>query len=429
MRTSGNQFKSSREDGRMNVSPHILFIEEGYRRSARAILHAAELGYEVSLIGSKPPRYCGHVLTSFRLADPYCPSLVAAAAKEVNQSRRICGVTSMMERLPAVASVAANLGLPGLGLPAAIISQNKALTRKLLRYGGMIQPRFEHLLCGDEPMRVSNAIDSIGFPCVLKPVGGAGGGGVFVLRDNADANSAVRAMRRMASEAKKTFGYFPGELIVEEYLGGQQYSLEGYCSNANVVLIGITQKMISNETIELGHLVPAPIDAECERKAWEFVKKICLILEIDQSMFHVEASYDDGEWRLIEVNARLGGGAIATDLVPLVYNVDMVDIMCRVACGRAIDARPHRSDIFASSTLFRGTSPGRVTGIHGIDEARSVDGVVDVIIEDAIEYVANIEYLAADDRVGAIIAWGETAIACVEAGRIAASKIVIETES
>lgn len=404
---------------------HILFVEEGYRRSARAIKKAHDLGFQVSLVSSLPSRYSTNILSHSRVANPFDVEKTLAAALEINSSSPIDGVVTLMERLPSVAAITSKLNLPGLSIKSAYISQNKYRCRQILKDAGLEQTKFKYLdvRCGAE--EIFNAIGEIGYPCVLKPVGGAGGGGVFILRSQSEAKIASKAILKMSKSKVNTFGYFQNEAIVEELVLGRQFSMEGYVSGSESRLVAVTEKYIEEDKIEAMHIVPAGIDRQALMDAASFFDRTVSALDLNDTMMHIEAVLGSDGWQLIEVNARLGGGCICTDLVPIAYDFDMVETMCRIAIGKQITSNTRRTSKFAASTLFRGEFPGHVISIEGESEALKVPGVVDVVMENAVLEILNLEFLPGDDRLGAVITSGLSAEECINIGKTAANKICV----
>jgi biotin carboxylase len=83
----------------------------------------------------------------------------------------------------------------------------------------------------------------------------------------------------------------------------------------------------------------------------------------------------------MEAAARLGGGFIASHLVPLSTGIDLVAATIRVAFGESPDLAqkwPGR----AAAIRFLSASPGRVARIDGLDTLRDLEG-----LEEAEVYV------------------------------------------
>jgi len=333
-----------------------------------------------------------------------------------------------MERLPAVAAICEDLKLPGLSSSAAKLAQHKLLMRQSFAQAGIQQPKFLGLTLGEDDKSIFNKILHVGLPAVLKPVGGAGSGGVYVIREEHEVLPALASLRNMMTRSNKTFGYFPGELIVEGYLRGPQYSIEGYVQNGVTNVISATEKFVAEDTIEVGHLVPARVDCEDFASIISLSKLSVDALNLSDCLFHLEVSKTSQRFEIIEMNARMGGGCIATHLIPVALGIDMVQVMCNIACGDAVVVKRNPQGKFAAATFVRGLNEGSVRNIKGVDKAAQSVGVVAVIHEVAISQILAANARAADDRPCVVVTSGLTPESALEYGRLAAQQIEIEID-
>src|SRR5207247_3483884 len=80
--------------------------------------------------------------------------------------------------VPVVAAVAEALGLPGIGTETAHLMTHKVAMRRRLADAGVPQPRFAAARSLHEGYA---AVETVGFPAVLKPADSGGQRGVFRL--------------------------------------------------------------------------------------------------------------------------------------------------------------------------------------------------------------------------------------------------------
>ena len=98
--------------------------------------------------------------------------------------------------------------------------------------------------------------------------------------------------------------------------------------------------------------------------------------------------------------------------VPLSTGIDMVEATIDIALGNLpnIERKLHR----ASAIRFFNTPVGVITDISGLDDARKIEGVQEIsIVKQVGDTVGDIG--SSTDRVGFVIAQGETAENAVEA--------------
>ena len=86
--------------------------------------------------------------------------------------------------------------------------------------------------------------------------------------------------------------------------------------------------------IETGHVEPAPIDEKMLSRVKDVVEKALCTLKVQNGASHSEVKIDDeGNIKIIEIGARMGGDCIGSDLVRLSTGYDFVDMVIDVACG------------------------------------------------------------------------------------------------
>jgi biotin carboxylase len=103
-----------------------------------------------------------------------------------------------------------------------------------------------------------------------------------------------------------------------------------------------------------------------------------------------------GEW-----GARLGGNGMA-ELLHLASGVDATQAYVRMALGESVDVTP-RQVRHAAFRALGAPSVGKLTGIVGLDEARALPGVADIVVA-----VAPGEHVVPYTRAGAKLGYALT---------------------
>lgn len=132
-------------------------------------------------------------------------------------------------------------------------------------------------------------------------------------------------------------------MIIEEYVSGQEYSVEGISYMGKHTILAMTKKYTTGEPhfIETGHLEPAPVSEEM----FTHVKKVVIhaldSLGIVNGASHSEIKInDDGNIKIIEIGGRMGGDCIGSDLVYYSTGIDYVKAVIQIACGQEPDLTP-----------------------------------------------------------------------------------------
>lgn len=124
--------------------------------------------------------------------------------------------------------------------------------------------------------------------------------------------------------------------MVEEYVGGQEYSVEYISWQGRHQFLAITEKFTTGAPhyIETGHLEPARLDAATQKKVQQIVEHALDSLGVEYGASHSELKIDnDGKIAIIEIGSRMGGDCIGSHLVQLSTGYDFVDAVIDVALG------------------------------------------------------------------------------------------------
>lgn len=268
-----------------------------------------------------------------RAADHFYPISVVEAEQIAHMCREIgvCGVCSIASDLCAVTSnrVAHQLGLPGNSLSCTAKSSNKFLMREAFAKRGDPIPQY---VLVDEKTELGTL--RLRYPVIVKPTDRSGSRGICKLENSAGLQSAVEHALSQGFEKKA---------LIEEFVDGQEYSVEGISFHGVHTILAVTKKFTTGapQYIETGHMEPAQLDPASYRKICDTVLHALDSLEIQNSASHSEVKIDaSGRVTIIEIGARMGGDCIGSDLVPYSTGIDFVKAVIQVACGEAPDLIP-----------------------------------------------------------------------------------------
>lgn len=236
-----------------------------------------------------------------------------------------------------LAAVTAAFVAKGLGLPcnsAACIEKttNKFTMRQAMKEGGVLVPGFA-------VVNVDNweeSIKDLHFPMVVKPTDRSGSRSITEVRKKEELQEAV---------SRATCDSFEKRGIVEEYIEGQEYSMESISYKGMHHLLAITKKFTTGAPhyIETGHVQPAQLSVELREKIQREIFKALDALEITTGASHAEFRVNEQkEVRIIEIGARMGGDCIGSHLVELSEGYDFLKMVIDVARGVAPDLRKTR---------------------------------------------------------------------------------------
>ena len=273
---------------------------------------------------------------------------------------------------PLVAGVAdelrhAGIAVFGPGRAAARIEGSKAFAKDVMRAAGV--PTAEALVVARPP-------------CVVKADGLASGKGVFVCRSPDELDEGLRAAAA-----------FPGPLVIEELLEGEEVSLFALSDGREVIPLAPAQdfKRIDNgdlgpntggmgsyspvpllrpgEAEELVELVHRPVVAELARRGMPFVGVLFAGLMLTE-----------GGPKVLEFNCRFGDPETQSLLPRLAGAGDLTDALTAAASGDLTGVELTVSESAAVTIVVAGPDyparPDHGTAIEGVDAAEALGALV-----------------------------------------------------
>ncbi|MBR5773250.1 MAG: ATP-grasp domain-containing protein, partial [Clostridia bacterium] len=195
---------------------------------------------------------------------------------------------------------------------------------RAMSQAGIPCPRF---IIADNSTDFEKELSGFSFPIIVKPTDRSGSRNIMKLESLDGIGQAV-------AEACETS--FEKKAIVEEYLTGDEYSMESISFGGKHHFLAVTKKFTTGAPhfIETGHQQPSDLSDETVAKAIDTIFRALDALHVENSASHAEFRVDnDGNIKIIEIGARMGGDCIGSDLVYLSTGHDFVRMVIDVACG------------------------------------------------------------------------------------------------
>jgi hypothetical protein len=314
---------------------------------------------------------------------------IARAARDLPMN----GVLAVGDRPVVLAALAAErLGLPGHPPDAARASVNKLATREALSAAGLPAPWFFAVGVDSD---IELALARARFPCVVKPLAMAASRGVIRADDGRtfrDACARVRALlggRDVLTERNDAHR----SILVEEYIPGVEFALEGVVTSGDFQSFAIFDKPdplegpYFEETI---YVTPSRLPAESQALLLHTVGAACRALGLRHGPVHAEVRLNSRGVYVLELAARPIGGLCTRALrfsggLPGQRRHDangqgtLEEVLLVHATGGPIDAyTPGRraSGVMMIPVPRRGV----FRRVDGLEAAKAVDGVEDVIV-------------------------------------------------
>ncbi|WP_265445384.1 ATP-grasp domain-containing protein [Flexivirga meconopsidis] len=296
--------------GTVAADPRPRFVVLEPRSSGlRLLKHAARLGHPVVVVVGAE----GYALLADQVVEDITEIVrvdtadIAATGRALRELHRRTPIGALFPGQEQAVQPAARLAVElGLRTPGPVVAQrlrHKHLMRDAVRNAGIDQPRYV-AVTGSAAVRA--ALRVTGTPSVVKPVDQSGSLGVRKVETVSDARAAMAQIARLVEVDEDH------PILVEEYVEGPEFSVEGVVADGTVHVVGVTEKRLGSEPtfVEIGHLVPAGIDDRCQQELREYARKVVHALGLRLGPFHLEVRMGVRGPMLMEVAARLPGDRI-----------------------------------------------------------------------------------------------------------------------
>ena len=278
------------------------------------------------------------------------------------------------------AKASMQLGLPHNRPDAVQASRDKGRTRERQQSAGMRTPGFRRVAF-DEDLEAAAAATR--YPCVIKPVFLSAGRGVMKAETPEQFLAAFRRIGKILRRPALTRrgGKAAKYLLVEDYIPGDEVSLEGLLTEGRFRLLALFDKPdpmpgpVFQETMfvtpsRLPRLVQDSIVTEAEAA--------CAALGLTHGPVHVEFRVHDGVPWLLEVAARTIGGLCSRSL-RFGTGCSLEELVLRHAVN--FDTRPGDESGEASGVLMLPMArTGMLKEVRGKDEAEQVPGITELTL-------------------------------------------------
>jgi biotin carboxylase len=320
-------------------------------------------GYEVYAVDRDPKA------PGFAVADGHAP-VDFADAEAVTRYARAIGADFIMPvndaGLMSASEASAALGLPGVPRDVALRCLDKGEMRLAWHRAGLPQPDFRVVRSLEE---AHSAARDVGYPVVVKPTRNWGSRGVSRVRSTGEIEAAY-------ADAKENRGN--GAIIVETYLSGVLMSADGLVHDGEtsvLILSDVTQQDHDRFLVNFALNYPAAFPPAVNAQARTLIGHATAALGLRTGAFHCELMVVEDRVHLIELAARGGGGHLFGMVSEAGSGICAPSALARLALGLPVDIRPRQER--GVCYHFFSAPAGMVEAVHGVEEARSLPGILD----------------------------------------------------
>lgn len=321
---------------------------------------------------------------------------------EIGRKERVHGIITNSEPLfLAMSKIASELELRCLTEEMTKLFKNKYLMREFCRKNGILSPKYR--LC----LNINEALDfyeTIQKKCIIKPLDNSASRGVFSINSADDLLSYFEESISNSTTNNKG-------VIIEEYISGTEFTIDGIKTNSGHKSLVISKKEHYDYNENIAYQLYFSNDDEqfSYNELRETNDRLVNKTNMPFGLTHAEYKYQNGQFYLIEIQARGGGNFIATDIVPYMSGIDTYDLNVLWAIGEDVDIQ-----------IDYNCLPNHYVVLHFFDTPKEEGNVTriegeDLLLQETMKYelffkIGDTIQRAADDstRVGYYIACSES---------------------
>ncbi|WP_448567128.1 ATP-grasp domain-containing protein [Thalassotalea ganghwensis] len=356
---------------------HLLIIEnwvEGTGRLFPKAIH--ELGHSYTFVTRNRSHYLDEKTQKIHPVIAYADNVLTtetndtqaliAFLKAQHHVLKFDGVSTVCDYyVETVADVAKALNLPQAFSSNVGVERRKHLVRLALDKANLPNPKFA--ICTNWQDAV-NAAKDIGYPLIIKPSDLASSAHVTLAHDETELKVAFDTLAKFThnfrAQARDALW------LLEEYMEGEEVSVEAVTFEGKTHIIGITDKSLTGFPyfIEDGHMFPADLPSEQVDIIVDYVTKALAAVGHDNGISHTEVKLTEHGPRLVEINPRPGGNYIA-ELIQAVTGIDFLDTHIKLALAQAPDLSGLEQAKGSAAVKFLvPLQSGKLVAIHGQEQ-------------------------------------------------------------
>lgn len=292
--------------------------------------------------------------------------LKAAVNRIMSKKYEVEAIVSFVDAYCGIASyLSEQYGLNNFSTEAILKMEDKILSRNALS-NSSYSPFY---YIANENNKISREIVKDHFPLIIKSPNSAGSRDVYAVDNYTDLKVGIGKLYEKSKSE---------EILIEEYLDGEQYLVENLVYDGEVHIIAVIHQIIeyvNGHFIVVGYSLITDRDSSFYEKLTSAVKDIIQLHGMEKGACHLEMRYVKDSWKIIEVNPRISGGAM-NSFIKIAYGINLVEETLKLSLGQTPDIKPkHTLNAFIkyiisnkNDTLYNITGKNQALGSKGVKE-------------------------------------------------------------
>lgn len=382
--------------------------------SKEALMVAREMGYWVVLFTDKNNQWdymeANETLFIKNLFDEHL--VMKKIAELQREGKEICACFSFIDPYVSYSIRLSNrLGVGRASLESLILMEDKITIREKFKHLS-VSPHYWIIHPGT-PFQSLDAELEPNLPLIIKaPVSN---GSKDVLK--------VETLENLAKNIIDLQKRYPNKcLLIEEFLQGPQYLIELVVHHDEIKFIEIIEQEViyNGKFIVMAYKYPAMLEEEILNRLRLHISSIIEQIGFSNGSCHMEMKLVQGEWKLIEINPRMSGGAM-NRIIEEGTGINLLKGILKVYLGEEFSfIKTRKKYVYARYLTIE--KRGKLLRVIGKERALEHDDIKYVQIKPKIGRVLKRPY-SMGDRYACIIAASESAKQAEENTLAAAKEI------
>lgn len=289
------------------MSKTLIFIG-GSVLQLPGIRWAQAAGLEVVLT-DKNPLAPGHALAdrSHPISGTDVDALVALALDLQAEGDFVGAYCSNDFGLEAVAAISIATGTPGNSMEAVRRSLDKDAATSIWRKQGISTPLGE---CVTSEEELRTALDRLGLPAIVKPLGSSGSRGVRSIWKLEEISAAFAEARQHSSGDER--------VLVEQYVHGHHIDVNGFFVDGEFERGGLLDRYFSAppQHVPAWGCQPSKLEGKQKAQVYRLVERAARALEIESGPVKADVIFTEEGPVILELGPRFHGDVSSAHVTP-----------------------------------------------------------------------------------------------------------------
>jgi len=261
--------------------------------------------------------------------------------------------------------------------------QKTMMRKRFNAYDKKITPKFS-IVRDYSKETIEKVKEKVGFPLVVKPSGLASSLLISTCYYEEELEVTLKdAFKKIKKIYKENDRKKEPELLVEQFMEGEMYSIDGYVTSKGRVYFCPLVKVKTGKQIGFDdffgyqRILPAKVEKNASEKAQEVAKKGIHALGLRSITVHIELMRTELGWKIIEIGPRIGGYRHLMYQLSYGINHALNDILIRLPQKPII---PKKVKGHTAVFLFYAKQEGKLKAIKGVKKVQELESFHEIKI-------------------------------------------------